>query len=182
MLSELKSWLDFYDGCLFLIFGWPQWRNSIACRPWISAILPLPTLRWSASLTKHFSWTLLAVHKSKCVCCMLMRAECHCKKCISTGSLTFCKARHAIATKPTNNVTFREIGVKRYQRVRKFPLHECPQDWASDSHKEQILLLNWSPLFCVVRRNGFLMSWRPCHKLDFCISLYPRHFHEAHWE
>ena len=100
-------------------------------------------------------------------------AECHCNKCISTISLTFCKAQHAIATKPTNNVTFREIGAKRYQGVRKIPLHECSQDWASDSHKEDILLLYLSPLFCVVLQNGFLMLWRPCHKLDLCISLHP---------
>ena len=49
-------------------------------------------------------------------------AECHCNKCISTISLTFCKAQHAIATKPTNNVTFREIGAKD---IREFGRSHC---------------------------------------------------------
>jgi len=53
---------------------------------------------------------------------------------------------------------------KFYQRVRKIPLHERPQDWASDFHKEQILLLNLSPLFCFVFQNGFLTLCKHCHK------------------
>jgi len=71
-----------------------QWRSSIACRPWISVILPPlhPTL---CSITaKIFLWTLLAVQK--CVLRMLMREKCHCNKYISTGLLTFCKVRQAI--------------------------------------------------------------------------------------
>ena len=80
---------------------WPQWRSSVACRPWILPILPPPPHSYTGqhSITaKIFLWTLLAVQKSQCVLCMLMRQECHCNKYISTGFglLTFCKARHAI--------------------------------------------------------------------------------------
>ena len=64
-------------------------KSSIVCRPWI-----YPTL---VSITAEiFLWTLLAVQKSECVLCTLMRDECRCNKYISTGLLTFCKARHPI--------------------------------------------------------------------------------------
>jgi len=160
-------------------------RSSIACRPWIFPILPPPPHSYAGQQSiaaKIFSWTLLAVQKSKCLLCMLITGECHSNKWISNGLLTFCKARHAIEAWRKNNTTFREIGVKRYQRVRKTPLHERPQDWASDSHKEHILHLNLSPLFCVVLQNGLLILRKHCHKLDLCTSSRPSHLHEAHWE
>jgi len=75
-----------------------------------------------------------------------------------------------------NNITFREIGVKIYRKVRTIPLHERPQDLA----KEHKLLLNLSPLFCAVLQNGFLMSRKHCHKLDLCTSSRKSHLHEAH--
>jgi len=153
-----------------------QWRSSVACRPWVLPILLPPPYSYAGqhSITaKIFLWTLLAVEKSKCLLCMLMTEECHCNKWISTGLLTFCKARHAIEAWRMNNITFREIGVKRYQRVRKIPLHERPQNWATDSYKEHILLLNLSPLFCVVLQNGLLMLLKHCHKLDLCMSSRP---------
>jgi len=120
------------------------------------------------------------VRKPKCVLYMLMREECHCNKYISTGLglLTFCKPRHAVEAQRTNNITFREIGVKNI-RVRKIQLHERPQDGASDSRKEQILLLNLSPLFCIVLQNGFLTLWKHCRKLGLCTSSRPSHLQEA---
>jgi len=150
--------------------------SGVAYRPWILPILPPPPHSYPGqhSITaKIFLWTLLTVQKSKCLFCMLMTEECHCNEWISTGLLTFCNARHAIEAWRMNNITFHEIGVKRYQRIRRIPLHERPQDWVSDSHKEYILLLNLSPLFCVVLQivqNGFLMLRKHCHKLDLCTS------------
>jgi len=54
--------------------------------------------------------------KSKCVLYMLMTEKSHCNKQISTGLLTFYKARYAIeALRTNNNITFRDKEVKRYQ-------------------------------------------------------------------
>jgi len=83
---------------------------------------PHPTL---VSITAEiFLGTLLAVQKSKCLLRMLMREECRCNKYISTGLglLTFYQARHAIETQRTNNITFREIGVKN---IREFGRSHC---------------------------------------------------------
>jgi len=96
--EQITDYLYFKLRSLFLhgsIYS-RQWRSSITCRPWISAILPRPHPMLNSITAGIFLWTLLAVQISKCALCMLMREECHCKKCISTGSLTFCKARHAI--------------------------------------------------------------------------------------
>ena len=71
---------------------------------------------------------------------------------------------------------------KIYQRVRKIPLHKCQQDWASNSHMEQLLLSNLSILFSVALQNGFLTLWKHCHKPDLCTSSRPSHFHDAYWE
>ena len=133
---------------------------------------------------KMFLLWLLAVQKSKCVLYMLMREEWHCGRYISNGLITFCKVglRHAIEAQRTNNISFRGIGVKRYPRVRKIPLNERLQDWASDSHKEQILLFNLSPLFCFVLQNGFLILWKHCHNFDLCLSSRTNHLNEAYWK